>query len=198
MKKLLALFAVIAITISAASAQDICFRGGLNLAKHIGDASATSKAKFGVNLGATVDFELIDDLYFRPGLMFTMKGAKYDTGNDVFVNQNYFEVPFVFAYKLDLNGDLALDFQTGPFVAVGFCGKIKNKTTDNNRSTFKRNGNDEYHRFDLGWNLGIGVDVDQFYFGLGYDWSFLKLRDDNHDHWKQKNGCFMFNFGYYL
>ena len=99
MKKLLALFAVIAITISAASAQDICFRGGLNLAKHIGDASATSKAKFGVNLGATVDFELIDDLYFRPGLMFTMKGAKYDTGNDVFVNQNYFEVPLGFAYK---------------------------------------------------------------------------------------------------
>ena len=62
--------------------------------------------------------------------------------------------------------------------------------------TFKRKGNNAVHRFDFGWNFAAGVDVDQFYFGFGYEFGFLKLYDNNN--WKPKNGCFMFNFGYYL
>lgn len=203
MKKLLALFAVIAITISAASAQDICLRGGMNLAKHLGSWPEYKKVKFGVNLGATVDFELFDDFYLRPGLFFTMKGGRTNAGDDKVVNQNYFEIPVDVAYKIEFNRDLALDIQAGPYFAVGFCGKYKNKTRhkdDPNYSypkAFKNNGEDwEIHRFDLGLNFGIGMDVDQFYFGLGYDLGLLKLYDDNHH--KRKNSCLMFNFGYYL
>lgn len=203
MKKFLALFAVIAITFSAASAQDICLRGGMNLAKHIGTYPYFNKVKFGVNLGATVDFELVDDLYLRPGLFFTMKGGRKNAGDDEFCNQNYFEIPVDVAYKIEFNRNLALDIQAGPYFAVGFCGKNKNKTKhkeDPNYTypkTFKNNAKDwQIHRFDLGLNFGIGMDVDQFYFGLGYDLGLLKLYDD--DHHKRKNSCLMFNFGYYL
>lgn len=196
MKKLLVLFAVIAFTFSAASAQDVCLRAGMNLANRIGDVGSYNKVKVGLNIGATVDFELVDDLYLRPGLLFSMKGCRSNVGDDVFVNQNYIEVPVFFAYKLDLNGDLGLDFQTGPYFALGAFGKTKNKSSKQDWKTFKHDGNNGTHRFDLGWNFGVGLDVDQFYFGLGYEFGFLKLHDD--DNWKQKNGCFMFNFGYYL
>ncbi len=204
MKKLLALFAVIAITISAASAQDVCLRGGMNLANQIGSGGAwLNKVKFGVNLGATVDFELMDDLYLRPGLFFTMKGGRTNVGHDVYCNQNYFEIPVDVAFKIEFNRNLALDIQAGPYFAVGFCGKLKDKTEHKNNSnydypkTFKSTADDwQVHRFDLGLNFGVGMDVDQFYFGLGYDLGLLKLYDDNHR--KRKNSCLMFNFGYYL
>ncbi len=196
MKKLLALFAVIAITFSAASAQDICLRGGMNLAKHLGSWPEYKKVKFGVNLGATVDFELFDDFYLRPGLFFTMKGGRTNAGDDKVVNQNYFEIPVDVAYKIEFNRNLALDIQAGPYFALGAFGKTKNKSNKTDWKSFKHDGNDGIHRFDFGWNFGVGLDVDQFYFGLGYEFGFLKLHDA--DNWKKKNGCFMFNFGYYL
>lgn len=196
MKKLLALFAVIALTLSAASAQDFCLRAGMNLANHIGDKDEYSQVKVGLNAGVTVDFELIDDLYFRPGVLFTMKGGRTNQGDDKYKNQNYLEVPLFFAYKIDINRNLGIDFQTGPYMALGVFGKTKNKTQGTDWKTFKRKGNDAVHRFDLGWNFAAGVDIDQFYFGFGYEFGFLKLRDNSN--WKPKNGCFMFNFGYYL
>lgn len=196
MKKLLALFAVIALTLSAASAQDFCLRAGMNLANHIGDNDTYRQVKVGLNAGVTVDFELLDDFYFRPGALFTMKGGRTNKGDDVYKNQNYLEVPLFFAYKVDVNRSFAIDFQTGPYLAVGLFGKTKNKTRKTDWKSFKHDGNNAVHRFDFGWNVAAGVDVDQFYFGFGYEFGFLKLYDN--DNWKPKNGCFMFNFGYYL
>ena len=77
MKKLIALIALVTLSISTFSqTKDLCARGGLNLAKHRGDVYPHNANKYGVNFGFTYDFELFNNLYFRPGLYFTMKGTR--------------------------------------------------------------------------------------------------------------------------
>ena len=69
MKKLIALIALVTLSISTFSqTKDLCARGGLNLAKHRGDVYPHNANKYGVNFGFTYDFELFNNLYFRPRL----------------------------------------------------------------------------------------------------------------------------------
>ncbi|MCQ2975838.1 MAG: PorT family protein [Bacteroidales bacterium] len=198
MKKILAIITILISTLSASYAQDFGFRAGFNLAKHISDASSNTIIKPGLNLGLIVDINLIDDLYLRPGFEFTMKGNRQKvvgTEHKWRINQNYFQIPIDIAYKLGINKNFDIDFQAGPFMGIGFCGKAKFKDDNGNTTdhkTFKSDGT--YKRFDFGLNFGAGVDIDQFYFGMGYDLSLLNLTDNTR--YKQKNGVLMFNVGY--
>lgn len=201
MKRLLSTIAII-LTISIAYAQDthdiICLRTGCNLARHISDAKASSKLKFGINAGLTVDFEIFNNFFARPGIMFSMKGARYDNYETV-ENLNYFELPLLVAYKINLTNNLVFDIQTGPYLAGGAFGMIKRKETDFEFRAFKRYDNDEYRRFDIGWNFGAGVVLkNHYYFGFGYDLGFRLLHEPDYMTWHQKNGCSMINIGYYL
>ena len=201
MKRLLSTIALI-LAISTAYAQDnhdiICLRTGFNLARHISDAKASSKIKFGINAGLTVDFEIFNNFFARPGIMFSMKGARYDNYETV-ENLNYFELPLLVAYKIQLTNNLVADLQTGPYFAGGAFGMIKRKETDFEFRAFKRYNNDEYRRFDVGLNFGAGIILkNHYYFGFGFDLGFRLLHEPDYMTWHQKNGCSMINFGYYL
>ncbi len=201
MKKLLSTIAII-IAFSAAFAQDthdiICLRTGFNLARHIDASKSFSKIKFGINAGLTVDFEIFNNFFARPGIMFSMKGARYDKYETV-ENLNYFELPLLVAYKINITNNIVADFQTGAFLAGGAFGMIKRKETDSEFPAFKRYDNDEYRRFDVGLNFGAGVVLkNHYYFGFGYDLSLRLLHEPDYMTWHQKNGCSMINIGYYL
>ncbi|MBO7142164.1 MAG: PorT family protein [Bacteroidales bacterium] len=202
MKKLLSTIAII-IAFSAAYAQDthdiICLRTGFNLARHIDASKSFSKIKFGINAGLTVDFEIFNNFFARPGIMFSMKGARYDKYETV-ENLNYFELPLLVAYKINITNNIVADFQTGAFLAGGAFGMIKRKETDSEFRAFKRYDNLEYRRFDVGLNFGVGVIFKKhYYFGFGYDLSLRLLHErDFKYNVPAKNGCSMINIGYYL
>ena len=204
MKKLIALFTLITLSISAFSQQkDLCVRGGFNIAKHRGDVYAKNEAKYGVNLGFTYDIELIDNLYFRPGIFFTMKGTRDQIYDKIWhkrsLNQNYIDFPLLVAYKIDINSTCDIDIHAGPYCAIGFCGHNKLSTDDFKQRTFQRHNDEDngfYRRLDIGINLGAGVDISRFYIGAAYELGFLKVK--NFKDRVIKPNCLMFNVGYYL
>ena len=212
MKKLIALIAVVTLSISTFSqTKDLCARGGLNLAKHRGDVYPHNANKYGVNFGFTYDFELFNNLYFRPGLYFTMKGTrdkiKHDNNSPWikrYLNQNEIEFPLLIAYKIKINSTYAIDFQAGPYCGIGFCGHQKHRPGSFKQRFFQRHndgvnesGSVQYFkRLDLGVNFGAGVDISRLYGGAAYELGFLNIGD-----FKQrviKPTCLMINLGYYL
>ena len=192
MKRLTLIIALIASTISAAFSQDFCARAGLNITKFISDANIFTTVKPGANAGVTVNLALGKDFFVRPGVMFSMKGAHY--ANSRYDNLNYLEFPILMAYKERVGHNMAVDFQTGPYLSVGLGGKINKKAENFDWPSF---ADGEYRRFDFGWNFGMGLDINKFTIGIAYDCGLYKLRDHyNQD--VQKNGCLMINFGYYF
>ena len=192
MKRLILIIALIAFSVSAAFSQHICARAGLNITKFISDANIFTTVKPGANAGATVDLSLGKDFFFRPGMMFTMKGAHYD--NSRYDNLNYLELPLLMAYKERVGHNMAVDFQTGPYLSVGISGKINKKAENYAVPSFVN----EYRKFDFGWNFGMGLDINRFTIGISYDCGLYKLRDHYYSQDVQKNGCLMINFGYYF
>ena len=211
MKIIIALLALITISFSAFSQKDLCFRTGLNLAKHRGDVYPKNTYKIGVNAGFTYDIEVIDNLFFRPGLYFTIKGTrdqiKHDNNSPWIkrsINQNEIEFPLLIAYKIDINSTYAIDFQAGPYFAYGFGGhqihhpgNFKQRFYQRHKDGVDQNGSVQYFkRLDIGVNFGAGIDISRFYVGVAYELGFLNIGD-----FKErviKPNCLMINVGYYL
>lgn len=81
------------------------------------------------HVGVEADIPVGTDFYFRPGLVFNNKGAKYSetvlgTKYDAKINMAYIDVPLSFVYKPQVgNGRVILGF--GPYAGFGIAGKAK-------------------------------------------------------------------------
>ena len=205
MKRILTLLVLITLSISAYSQKDLCFRTGLNLAKHRGDVFPKNTYKIGLNAGFTYDIESMNNLFFRPGLYFTIKGTRNQIKHDnnspwikCDYNQNDVEMPLLIAYKIKANSTFAIDFQAEPYIAYGFGGHQKQRPGKFKQRTFERHNNESegyFRRLDVGFNFGAGIDINRFYVGAAFDLGLLKLRESQR---VLKPNCLMFNVGYYL
>ncbi|MBW6479275.1 MAG: PorT family protein [Bacteroidales bacterium] len=81
----------------------------------------------GYHLGANIQIPLVPEFYFQPGLLFSTKGAKTETGPVTSTyNLSYLELPLNFVYKGLLGaGYVMVGF--GPYVGYGIIGKAKHE-----------------------------------------------------------------------
>jgi len=119
------------------------------------------KLKTGFHVGVTADVPIAPEFYVQPGLLFSLKGAKFDDAADTKINISYLEIPVNFLYKPVLGtGKLLLGF--GPYAAFAVGGKIKNDNADvdlkfdNEVSAASPDAYRTIKRFDFGANFLAG------------------------------------------
>lgn len=160
MKKfLLSAFALTTIA-SATFAQDggveLQARAGVNFynlnQKFMGNKS-DSKLNTGFHVGLDAAFPLAPEFYIQPGVLFSGKGAKAETGDGKLL-LNYIEVPISFAYKPQL-GEGRLILAVGPYVGYALSAKAKNPDYDLDLGS---DDNDDMKRFDFGGNINFGYE----------------------------------------
>ncbi len=195
MKKVI-LAAALCVGVAATSAaQEVKFgaRAGLNVSKLKFENESTD-SRVGFHLGAVADIKLMDMLYFQPGAMLSLKGGKESNGNTtVKMNATYLELPLMLSGKLELNSDLAVRANFGPYIGLGLGGQYKAEANDNEQKQ-DLFSDDFLKRFDLGLGIGAGVEYTQFYLGLGYNFGLTNISQD--DDGKAKNGTFYISVGY--
>jgi hypothetical protein len=166
------------------------------------------KLKTGFHIGVDADIPVAPEFYFRPGVLFSTKGAKLDDADDTKINLSYIEVPLSFVYKPTLgNGKLVLGL--GPYVAFAIDGKYKNDDDDvdikfENEVTLDQAMTDGpfLKGFDAGANLFFGYEFSQRFFAqvnaqLGLVNINTKIEDvDEDDIGKTKNTGFGLSIGY--
>lgn len=147
MKNVISTFAVLLLAVQFATAQiSILPKVGLMLPSiYTGDTFANLndkvKLRFGFQIGAGVQIPFGDKFSVQPEVLFSMKGGKseYDAGGspglpvsrftDV-TNLNFIDVPILLQYKIlgDLESDLHLLVEAGPYVGFGIGGTYKRDT----------------------------------------------------------------------
>jgi hypothetical protein len=166
------------------------------------------KLKTGFHIGVDADIPVAPEFYFRPGVLFSTKGAKLDDADDTKINLSYIEVPLSFVYKPTLgNGKLVLGL--GPYLAFAIDGKYKNDDDDvdikfENEVTLDQAMDDGpfLKGFDAGANLFFGYEFSQRFFAqvnaqLGLVNINTKIEDvDEDDIGKTKNTGFGLSIGY--
>lgn len=209
------LMAGLCLFISAGFAQtktSFAIRAGVNFQNLNGETpdgdDLDYKLKTGFHVGVDVDIPIADEFYFRPGVLFSLKGAKIDDGDDTKINLSYIEVPLNFVYKPTLGtGKLVLGI--GPYVAYAVGGKVKNDDGDvdiefENEITPGQfiSGTPYLKGLDFGGNILFGYEFSQNFFAqlnaqLGLSNITPKVEGvDNDDRGKIKNTGFGVSVGY--
>lgn len=194
MKKIIlstfALFSI-ALGVQAQSGVDFQVRAGANFNTINTDPDSDNKIKPGFHVGVDVGLPIAEEFYIQPGVLFSMKGAKYDAANTS-VSLNYIEVPVSFMYKGALGQGRFL-LGVGPYVGFGLSGKNKNDIADFDIDF--GDADNELKRLDFGGNITAGYEFsNRFLAQLNFQLGMSDM--SNVDAVKQKNTGFGVSVGY--
>ena len=188
---LFALFAMVGF-----SQVDVNVKTGINFGSWMGENYGDMKFKPGFRVGVGIEYQFTDLLSLQPTLFFSQKGARdkyvaevgeFEGEAKLKINEWYMDIPVNLQLRFELSDKVNLLAATGPYIGVGIGGKTKEKaesgkiTIDEKSDTF---GEDNLKRFDAGWGIGLGVEINRFQVGLDTQFGFCQLvRDvDNSPH----------------
>lgn len=93
-------------------------------------------SKVGLNVGIMAEKPVLNSLSVKAGLFYTMKGAKNggrDTGFGATLRSTldpgYLEIPVMASYRYQLNEQIRLQFDFGPYFAFGLHGEDVKKVS---------------------------------------------------------------------
>jgi hypothetical protein len=227
-KKIILSFAALAISFGAMSQARVGVKGGWNLSSiSVNNNGSVDKDKSlsGFNIGVIADFPLVPKiLSFQPGVFYTTKGAKLESGDKnnsaslyrkYTTNPSYIEIPLNFVGKIPVGQDTRLFAGIGPYFAFGVAGKNKVSSTIGGVTTTQstnikwdddtpfndgdaNQGYDKLKRFDYGGNVMVGAEIHGLILSAQYGLGFAKINsgssDSNND--KNKNRTFSLSAGF--
>lgn len=161
------------------------YSGVLNVAPNI-----SKKLHAGYQLGFTAEYEFRDNAYLQTEVSFITKGAVYKSaetlGNGVKqwkqdFTLKYIQIPFLIAYKLEIEDNLSLYFHGGPYFAYGIGGKTRLKIThkqaegedvETSQDSFGENG---FKKLDIGIRFGSGLEFEKYTIGFDFEYGFTNI-----------------------
>ena len=168
-------------------------RVGLNLSTLTGDGMGDFGMKPGLNVGPTIGVRVSETtpVFLESGVYFSMQGAK-DGDNSIALN--YFKIPVLIKYGVQVSDEFAVLPFLGPTIAFGVGGDWKTAGAGS-VSSF---GKGKFNRFDAGIRFGCGAEWNKLYLELGYEFGITNIAD-----WKKNatddasvhNGALAINFG---
>jgi hypothetical protein len=184
----------------AASSQVL--KGGVNFANisinNNGDVD-DNKVLTSFQVGFQGDIKLVPFLFFQPGIIFTGKGSKTQSGNTsdasyyrATTNPYYIEIPANFVFKTP--GPIKFFAGAGPYIAIGVAGKNKVDgkflgTSFHSEQNIEWSNDDpttlDYEegagygimkRFDYGVNATAGIQMAHILLAANYGLGLAKLQ----------------------
>jgi len=170
-----------------------------------------AKTLVSFHAGLQGDIQIVSFLYLQPGIFFTGKGSKTQSGNTTdqsyykaTSNPMYIEVPVNVVLKVPMGGDSKFFVGAGPYAAMGIAGKnktegkvfgvsfsgdekIKFSNDDPTTSGEEGAGFGIMRRFDYGLNGTIGFEGKKALFSVNYGLGLAKLQSGSNSSADEKN-----------
>ena len=149
------------------------------------DDDFTTKAGFHVGMSAEMKLPLF--LSFESGIYLSTKGYKgttsVDDNNKVEVKETlyYLDIPFYLKVSIGVS-EIKAYANAGPYIGIGLSGNKKIDTTILGENTTKtedikwgKDDDDDLQRFDLGLNVGAGVEIGLVNIGVSYGFGLVNI-----------------------
>ena len=174
----------------------------------------------GVQLGTLISADFPSGIALETGLMYMGKNFAYDfkkypseskrkdgtyLREQVF-NNHYLEIPFNIAYRLRAR-KLRFVWKAGPYIATNFAANTRETWEHYKDSLFTHVSKKKYTRhigskstddvklFDVGFNIGTGIEVERFTIGIQYGVGLMDILPSNEAEYL-KNRVFVFAVGF--
>jgi hypothetical protein len=121
--------------------------------------SSYPETQGGIHLGGFYEVPLSKKFIFQPSLLFSAKGSSYviDTIQS-FLSPIYIEIPAIIAYRFGSDA-VKIYLFAGPYFACGIGGLSMDKNGNLKDIRFGSGENKDLKPFDIGFNLGAGVNI---------------------------------------
>lgn len=208
------IIAAVFFLMAGVSVQGQVFRGGVNLANisvtNDGDID-DNKMLTSFQVGVIGNIKLLPVLYFQPGVIFTGKGSKTQSGETTDAtyfratsNPYYIEIPANFVFKTP-TGLVKFFAGAGPYLAIGIAGKNKVdgkflgasfsseekiEWSDDDPFTLDYEEGAGYgimKRFDYGLNATAGIEMSRSVLSVQYGHGLAKLQSGSNSSADDKN-----------
>ena len=204
-------FSLLIVTNVNAQLSTVFIRGGANLA-HITGTNLNAKAVISFQLGCIVNVPITPNIAFQPGLIFTGKGTKSQSGNtsdNTYYRATsipyYVEVPANLVFKTGSAGYTRFFAGAGPYLGIGVAGKVKNNgmvmgSTFHSENTIEWSNHDPstlnneegggfgiMKRFDYGLNATAGIETLYTVISVNYGFGLAQLQNVNNSSGDDKN-----------
>jgi len=209
--KFIAFVSALLVISSASQAQIL--KGGVNFANisinNDGDVD-DNKVLSSFQVGISGDIKIVSFLYFQPGVYFTGKGSKTQSGETTdatyyraTTNPYYVEIPANFVLKTP--GAVKFFAGAGPYIAIGVAGKNKVEgkflgTSFNSEDKIEWSDDDPttlnyeegagygiLKRFDYGLNGIAGIETKNLVLSANYGYGLAKLQSGSNSSDDDKN-----------
>ncbi|MDO9255962.1 MAG: porin family protein [Bacteroidales bacterium] len=120
------------------------------------------------------EIPLKENFVLQPGILYSAKGSKYSVGEeDMTISPGFIEIPVNALYKFDVSS-AKLFVLAGPYFAFGIGGNIE--TSEGSADIQFGSGDTKTMKaFDLGLNIGAGVEIKNFQFKVQYGLGLTNL-----------------------
>lgn len=206
MKKLLSSVAVIVIAaMTTASAQAVFsgsnehMRFGIQLGMNVSSFGHEQYGWLaGWNVGGTVLYNtenFIPNSFLRGSVLYSRKGGSASedafvysgapiVAHDAVYHLHYLEIPVHFGYAYEMDDDLCLLAETGPYFSFRRGGSFRSENvtgyTEHRISGRMHKYYDDLRRFDVGWGLHVGaIYMEKYQLTVGYDWGLCDAVPDS-------------------
>ena len=182
------------------------------------------RPNLGARVGLVADFGISDNFSIQPGLLFVMKGVRYEQSFDIGdnnngaefeaqqkLNLNYIQLPINFQYKTREDGT-GFFVGAGPYFGYAISGKgvaqVKSTTYTNGNSSvtetdiedelsFGDNANDDFKNLDIGLGLNAGYMLPMGAFVRAFgEYSFSNIYPVPESKFERKNYGFGLTVGF--
>ena len=215
------------VIVAHAQKSSVILKGGVNLANvTVNNDGGVNDARNLTSFhgGIVADLELTPFLAIQPGLLFTGKGSKIQSGEQgdanfyrATTNPYYVELPVNLIFKTP-TGPTRFFAGAGPYLAVGVAGKnkVEGSIAGNSFSSEEKIewSNDDpatvdfeegagfgiMKRFDYGLNGTVGIEVSKLVISANYGWGLAKLQSGSGsgDDDNNKHRVLSFSLGFRL
>jgi len=180
--------------------QSIRIKTGINFSDML--YSNRYETKSGFNLGLTTEFQQNNIISYETGIILSSKGFNLLTSHyEAKVNLLYLDFPL--SAKISINIDeTRLYTMFGMYLGAGIYGRTDFKVPQ--YDTFysyskKINWGEDIRKFDLGLNIGGGIEINSMQISASYLLGIVNTSDYNMiDNSRQVNSVLSISFGYQL
>ena len=150
---------------------------GLNLSTLTMKSSGMSidpKTMTGFNVGLVCEIPIKANFFLQPGFIYSTKGSKYTvSGETMSISPTFIEIPVNGLVKFGAGSAKFLIF-AGPYFAYGIGGSYKTPT-ESADINYGSGSNHDMKPFDIGLNIGAGVEINHFMITVQYGFGLANL-----------------------
>jgi hypothetical protein len=152
-------------------------KGGLNISNLYTKDVSSENLRVGYHAGIFLKLGLSNYFAIQPELVYSTKGAQLKYNNDLLAgnadfNLNYLDIPVLAV----VNITPFFNIHAGPYFSFLTNVKVKNNTEGSDAFDFENELNrSDFHTFDAGATVGLGVDFRRVSLGARYNYGFSNI-----------------------